>query len=253
MSVGWIDRKFYSEFSNNWDDELFRDSILEVISSGHTVLDLGAGAGIVSQMNFRGLVERVYGVDPDKRVSANPHLDVGRVGWAEELPFEDELFDVVFCDNVLEHLDRPEAVFAEVHRVLKPGGVFLAKTPNKFHYVPAFARLTPHRFHQYFNRLRGREESDTFPTRYKANSISDFARLASQTSLELERATLIEGRPEYLRFNVFTYLVGLCYERLVNQFEVFSGLRVLLIGQFRKPVRAGDVVDPGDAIVGDQH
>ena len=174
MSVGWLDRKFYSEFSNNWDDELFRSSILEVISSEHIVLDLGAGAGIVSQMNFRGLVERVYGVDPDERVSTNPHLDVGRVGWAEELPFEDELFDVVFCDNVLEHLDRPEAVFAEVCRVLKPGGVFLAKTPNKFHYVPAFARLTPHRFHQYFNRLRGAGKAIPFQPDTRQTALATF-------------------------------------------------------------------------------
>ncbi|MEI2780661.1 MAG: hypothetical protein V9H25_05130 [Candidatus Competibacter sp.] len=45
------------------------------------------------------------------------------------------------------------SVFREVARVLKRGGVFLFKTPNKTHYMPTIARLTPHRFHQFVNRI----------------------------------------------------------------------------------------------------
>jgi SAM-dependent methyltransferase len=240
--VNWIDRHCYPDFQRNWDDQLFRERILLHLRPDAAVLDLGAGAGIVEQMNFRGLAASVCGVDLDPRVVDNPMLDEGRVANAGGIPYEAERFDVVFSDNVLEHLDDPLDVFREVARVLKPGGVFLFKTPNKWHYMPTIARLTPHGFHQYVNRLRGRAEVDTFPTRYRANCVGDVTRLARDAGLVVDRIDRIEGRPEYLRMTWPTYLVGLAYERLVNSAEIFAPLRILLVGSLRKPIAVGDGV-----------
>ena len=236
MFVNWLDRKLYPGFKRNWDDLLFREAIRENLQPNHHILDVGAGAGIVSQMNFRSDVERVCGIDPDKRVVDNPYLHEGKVAMAEQIPFPADSFDLVFADNVLEHLENPQEVFAEVQRVLKPGGLFLVKTPNKLHYMPLIARLTPHWFHRAFNRMRGRESEDTFPTRYRANSVRDLKNLANATALEMVEARLIEGRPEYLRFSSVTYVLGWLYERLVNRLGILAGLRVLLIGKFRKPL-----------------
>jgi len=233
--IQWLDQKLYPEYKNNWDDHLFRESILDRVQPNHHILDVGAGAGIVSQMDFRGRVEHVCGIDPDSRVVNNPYLDEGKVSMAEKIPYPANSFDLVFSDNVLEHLERPHEVFAEVQRVLKPGGVFLVKTPNKRHYVTLISRFTPHWFHRAFNRMRGREYEDTFPTRYRANSVNDFQELANASKLELEEVRLLEGRPEYLRFSSITYVIGWWYERLVNRFDALAGFRVLLIGQFRKP------------------
>lgn len=231
----WIDRQFYPEYQKNWDDLIFRERILAHLTPDAMVLDLGAGAGIVEQMNFRGRARRVCGVDLDPRVVDNPMLDEGRVADAGGIPYEDSLYDVVFSDNVLEHLDTPLDVFREVARVLKPGGVFLFKTPNKWHYMPTIARLTPHGFHQFVNRVRGRAEVDTFPTRYRANTLGDVRRLAREAGLVVADLERIEGRPEYLRMSWPTYLLGLIYERIVNAGEVFAPLRILLIGQLKKP------------------
>jgi ubiquinone/menaquinone biosynthesis C-methylase UbiE len=41
------------------------------------------------------------------------------------LPFRDYLFDVVMADNVLEHLEHPQAVLQEIARSLKPDGAFV--------------------------------------------------------------------------------------------------------------------------------
>lgn len=103
----WIDRNWYSTFARNWDDLLFRERILAHIKPDSVILDLGAGAGIVSQMNFKGLAGKVCGVDLDPRVVDNPMLDEGRVSDAGGIPYGDGLFDVVFSDNVFEHLDTP--------------------------------------------------------------------------------------------------------------------------------------------------
>lgn len=233
--VRWLDQTLYPGFAHNWDNQLFRERILAHLRRDSTVLDLGAGAGIVPQMSFRGMVAKMCGVDLDPRVVENPLLDEGRLADAGKIPYEDNRFDVVFSDNVLEHLDQPLDVFREVARVLKPGGVFLFKTPNKWHYMPTIARLTPHWFHGYINRLRGRAEVDTFPTRYRANSRGAVGKLAAAAGLQVDRVELIEGRPEYLRMTWPTYLIGAAYERFVNVSDVFAPVRVLLVGALRKP------------------
>ncbi len=75
----WMDARFYPQFRGNWDDWRFRDYILPHVGPGRVVLDLGAGAGIVEQMDFRGLGARICGVDLDPRVVDNPMLDEGLV------------------------------------------------------------------------------------------------------------------------------------------------------------------------------
>jgi len=231
-----LDRALYSgyaRYARNWDDQLFRERILQHLTPAAVILDLGAGAGIVQQMDFRGHAARIYGVDLDPRVVDNPMLDEGKVADAGGIPYPDNTFDVVFADNVLEHLPDPLAVFREVARVLKRG-VFLFKTPNKTHYMPTIARLTPHRFHQFVNRMRGRAEADTFPTRYCANTYSAVQRLAAASGFTVERLDRIEGRPEYLRMTWPTYLLGAAYERLVNSWDGLAMFRVLLVGALRK-------------------
>lgn len=230
----WIDSTCYPKYAKNWDDQLFRQAILDKLKPAMEILDLGAGAGIVEQMNFRGRVRKVCGVDLDPRVVENIYLDEGRVSDAGEIPYSDFSFDLVFSDNVLEHLSHPEEVFREVARVLKPGGVFMFKTPNKWHYMPTIARLTPHVFHQFVNRIRGRAEVDTFPTLYRANTKSDVLRLAKRTGFNALYINRVEGRPEYLRMTAPTYLIGLIYERLVNTFDIFASFRILLVGALQK-------------------
>ena len=145
----------------------------------------------------------------------------------------------MIANNVLEHLAAPLAVFCEVNRVLVPGGVFIFKTPNKHHYMPTIARATPHSFHQFYNRLRGRAAVDTFPTHYRANTGRDVARLAQQAGLNVDKIAHIEGRPEYLRISAATYLAGAAYERLVNTTGALAGVRICLIGTLIKPARSG--------------
>ena len=234
----WLDRKLYPSVSSNWDDELLRSKVLARLRPEMLVLDLGAGSGRVRQMNFRGLATRIVGVDPDPRVHSNPHLDQAIAGSGTGIPFPDSAFDMVISDNVLEHLDHPEAVIKEVFRVLKPGGWFFAKTPNKYHYMPVIARLTPTSFHRFVNGLRGRPPADTYPTLYRANTKSDVERFAESAGFDVESIALVEARPEYLRFSAVTYLIGALYERLVNCHTFFSMFRIVLLIELRKPARS---------------
>ena len=233
--VSSLDQRFYPGIENYWDDRAFRAFVIARLSACDTILDLGAGAGILPEMDFRGCVQKVCGVDPDVRVLANRHLDEARVGTGEKIPFEDESFDAVISDNVLEHLTDPTQVFAEVNRVLKPGGRFLFKTPNMLHYMPMIAMATPQWFHKWYNALRGRSAIDTFPTVYRVNTDAAIAKIGRQVGLIRGQFLNIESRPEYLRVTALSYLVGIAYERLVNLHPALAGFRIVLIGELIKP------------------
>ncbi len=238
-----MDRVLYPSQGPRWDDAHFRAVVGAALAEararaqGHgvRVLDLGAGAGIHDALVPRGDGAHVVGVDPDPRVLDNPHLDEGQVGSGDALPFEPAFFDLVVANNVVEHLDAPEAVFAEVFRVLRPGGRFLFKTPNRFHYVPLLAQLTPMEFHRWVNRRRGRADEDTFKTRYAANRPAVIRALAARAGFDRVRIELLEGRPEYLRFSPPTYLLGWAWERMVNGVPGLATFRVLIVAELRRP------------------
>ena len=235
ISTKSCDNKWYPSFLDNWDDRLFRSIILERLQPGTVMLDIGAGAGIVNEMNFKTYCKEVVGVDLDPRVTSNPFLHRGIIADAVDMPLPACYFDLVVADNVMEHIDDPEGTLKEIMRVLKPGGILIFKTPNFFHYMPLIAYLTPHSFHTWINKLRGRETIDTFPTRYKLNSKSAVKRHAESLGFSVKSISLIEGRPEYLRFSCFTYYLGMLYERLVNSSKVFESFRILLIAELEKP------------------
>jgi arsenite methyltransferase len=103
------------------------------LAPGERVLDLGSGAGTDSLVAAQmvGAEGRVIGIDmtPEmlaKARAAAAELGVENVefvaGEAERLPFADESFDVVVSNGVIDLIPDKDAVFAELFRVLVPGG-----------------------------------------------------------------------------------------------------------------------------------
>ena len=230
-----IDRRFYANSTDGWTSRAYRRFVSGYLTPRTELLDYGAGRGGEPLHGFRELVGRAAGVDVDDAILGNPHLHEAKViAPAAPIPYRDETFDVVISANVLEHVDDPDLVFAEIHRVLRPGGRFLFKTPNKHHYVPTIARLTPHRFHTWVNRRRGVADCDTFPTRYRANTPGAVRRLAREHGFVVERLDTIEGRPEYLRAFTPLYALGLLYERTVNAVPALAPFRVVMLAALRK-------------------
>ena len=150
------------------------------------------GLAIVRRMNFRGLGKRICGLEPDERVLHNAYLVDAKVGFGESIGWPDATIDIVIADSVLEHLAEPVKVFAEISRVLKPGGMLHFETPNRSHYVPLIARLTTHAFPKFYNKLRGRDSYDTFATYFRAIRPSDVGKAGAGAGLHLEHFDLIE-------------------------------------------------------------
>ena len=232
----FLDDKFYNQYGDNWDDVTFRSVILDHMREHHICLDYGCGRGNVMQMNFLGHAKFIAGVDPDKEVFSNKFINEAKILDIETniIDYPNNTFDIVFSDNVMEHIKNSNSVLQEINRVLKPGGVLLFKTPNKHHYMPLIARFTPTWFHRYYNKKRGRDSADTFPTTYQLNTKSDIARFSANNSFAVDRVTILEGRPEYLRLTFPTYLLGLAYERLVNSSSKLEFIRCVIIAKLVK-------------------
>jgi SAM-dependent methyltransferase len=228
-----LDKWLYPRVGDRWDILRFREEALKLIKPGMTVLDLGAGRGALEELRFQGYGAQIWGADIDPVVMINPYLDRAFVTTVKALDgVPDHSVDLVLSCSVLEHVAEPEALLSELHRVLKPGGVFLAKTPNKFHYMPLVASLTPIWFHKLYNRWRGRDEVDTFPTLYRFNSRRATYRLAATTGFTVEQLWTLESRPEYLRLTPPTYIAGWLYERMVNSLGM-TDLRCVLFMQLQ--------------------
>ncbi len=233
-----LDRWWYPEFGERWDIAQFRTEVLALLRQGMRVLDLGAGRGALPELDFSGQGAEIWGADVDPVITQNAHLDQAFVTLPTELTgVPDNSIDLAICCSVLEHVDEPELLLREIRRVLKPGGRFFAKTPNRHHYMPLIASLTPTWFHKRYNRWRGRDEEDTFPTRYRLNSRAAVTKHARMAGFEIERLWTVEGRPEYLRLTPPTYFAGYLYERLVNGLRLHELKGVLLI-QLRVPVES---------------
>jgi phosphoethanolamine N-methyltransferase len=105
--------------------------------SGCHVLDIGCGLGAIDQLlvSCHG-AGSVIGVDVDPALLRQMDARIERAGLSDRvhsrlvepgpLPFADASFDVVFSKDSLVQIPQKTALFAEVKRVLRPGGRFIA-------------------------------------------------------------------------------------------------------------------------------
>ena len=99
-------------------------NILKSYNRKSKVLDIGCGS--------RRLADHLINYDLE------PASNIDVVGDAQSLPFNNDTFDLIICQAVLEHVQEPSVVVAEIHRILKNGGVLYVEVPflQGFHADP---------------------------------------------------------------------------------------------------------------------
>ena len=138
-------------------------------------------------------------------------------GVGESLPFVDESFDLIVCLWVLEHLNNPGATLREVRRVLRPGGHFVFLTPNMRNPLMVMNRIgkaLPSLQRRLVPRFYGRVEADTFPVRYRANTIEALRAQAQASGLDVYDLRVVPD-PTYLAVNRLMFRASVISERVM--------------------------------------
>ncbi|KAK9104297.1 hypothetical protein Scep_021141 [Stephania cephalantha] len=138
------DRDFYAypRFVKHVDDAFIStltDLYRERLRPGWEVLDLMSSwvSHLPDEVDYKRVVG--HGLNAQE-LARNPRLDyffVKDLNHDQQLQLEDSSFDAVLCTVSVQYLQHPEKVFAEVFRVLKPGGVFIVSFSNRMFYEKA--------------------------------------------------------------------------------------------------------------------
>jgi len=228
-------RERYRALRPGWrpSGDLLETIVRGYVTGGSRVLDLGCGRGGVAELIWRE-VRLGAGIDPDS-ASLAQHRAVGMPvvrGVGERLPFVSDSFDLIVSIWVLEHLEDPLATFIEVRRVLRPGGHFIFLTPNlrnPLMLMNRIGRALPGLQRRLVPRMYGREEADTFPVRYRANTEREIRDHARGSGLRVEELRVIPD-PTYLAMNGLIFNASVMSERLMPK-----GWGVHLLGDLVRP------------------
>jgi SAM-dependent methyltransferase len=124
-------------------DEAFIQSLTQLyqerLTPNSRILDLMSSwvSHLPSEMSFAHV--EGHGLN-ELELARNPRLDryfVQNLNQHPQLPLEDQSFDAVLCTVSVQYLQYPEAVFSEVARILKPGGIVIVSFSNRMFYQKA--------------------------------------------------------------------------------------------------------------------
>ena len=165
-------KKYYREQICNIPN-YYHQEVARIIKPGDVVLDAGCGSGEFGVLKKYGdKASKIVGLDLNgEALDKNEIIDEKLVGNLEEIPCEDNIFDLIVCETVCEHLEHPEKVFSEFSRVLKKGGHVILRTYNIYSLRSLISFALPLQIRK---RMKGKllsEDSEgTFPTFYRCNS-----------------------------------------------------------------------------------
>ncbi|QOJ00367.1 MAG: class I SAM-dependent methyltransferase [Phycisphaeraceae bacterium] len=174
------------------------------------VLDIGCGGGIECDLGLTRRVseacDELWGVEPDPKMPEPPGIFASyQHALLETAAIPDASIDLAYSFMVMEHVQDPEGFMRAVHRVLKPGGVYMFMTINARHY---FARLagTLRRIKAdegLLRLLRGKREVEEYhyPVAYKINRPETIEPVARAVGFETPSYVFMEknGPEPYLK------------------------------------------------------
>ncbi len=110
--------------------------ILKKIKPSMKVLNIGVGGGVLERLAVSKNID-IHSLDPNEKTIEKIKKIIGnskaKVGYSQNIPFEDRYFDAVIISEVLEHLNNEdiEATLQEIYRVLKKEGKVIGTVPYK--------------------------------------------------------------------------------------------------------------------------
>jgi SAM-dependent methyltransferase len=214
---------------------IVRELIGRTLQAGDVVLDAGCGhQSLVPQGDH--VPFSLIGFDMVwEDIRQNHSVNLGLVSDIGHVPLRSESVDIVICNMVLEHLREPDTVFRELSRVLRKGGYLIVMTPSIFNIVTVVNRLIPNQLHQKIAYLlTGVNESDTFPTYYRANSVGRLRRLLGRNQMQEVEVSMYQPPPYAFVFSRLICRIVIAYYHFINTWEWLGALRGVIIARYQK-------------------
>lgn len=176
---------------------------LDMIGRGPgRLLDIGSGPGILTrELVARGF--RIYSVDLAfsmlTRAREMVHQPETRFiqGDLTRLPFRDAAFERVICVGVLAYLPEPATGLAELARVMRPGGVAVLQTSNRYSPTATFHSIAK----PVYRRLVGTRSDRSRPVlgvAYRSHAPAEFRRVLDETGFRVVDSAFYDFRPPLL-------------------------------------------------------
>ncbi len=237
-----LDKYYYGRA--DWQDGTtqFHELIRQYAPSDADILELGAGPTNKTTAVLASL-GTVTGLDIDPAVRENIHCQQAVVYDGVTIPLETDSFDLVVSNYLCEHIEHPLELTREIFRVLRPGGRYIFRTPNLYHYVSVVAKCTPHWFHHRIaNRVRGLAEDshEPYPTYHRMNTRHSCLNMLAEAGLRVEVLRLIECEPSYGMSSRLLFYPFMAWERVLNSTSLLASLRsnILCIARAEKGLPA---------------
>lgn len=199
------DPAYYSSARHDYVESLPADP-------GAKILELGCGNGATGLMALRaGKCGEYIGIElfrPMAEIASTvlTHVHIGDVHQLE-LPYPEGSFDVLIMSEVLEHLVDPDATLARLVKLLKPGGLVLASSPNISHW-PIIRDLVLGRFDY-------AEAGPMDRTHLRWFTPASFKRMFEAAGVVVDRIEPIEGK-RALRWRIINRMLSRRFRHLTT-------------------------------------
>lgn len=126
------EEKIFFEMAHKW----LHKSVIHIfkkykLDKQSKILDIGCGNGHMLKKIYEWGYKNLYGCDG---YISNPKLNeiasIEQMDLTKKLSYQDKSFDMVLLTEVIEHMENPNAVMKEIHRILKDNGKVIISTPN---------------------------------------------------------------------------------------------------------------------------
>lgn len=205
-STGWSPKRRF-KFGYYPAGDVYEATVQKLVNADTKWIDIGGGRGVFPNNNALSEVlarscKKLVAIDPSENIHDNPYAHEKAMCMFEDFQTE-EKFDLATFRMVAEHIDNPEAVLTKLHDLMKPGGIVVIYTINRFSPIPMLTYLIPFALHFKIKHFFwGGEERDTFPVAYKMNTRKQLSDLFEKHHFSEETFQYLDDLSTFYKFNI---------------------------------------------------
>lgn len=234
-------KRYYPELKDvdsvNWRagivGHLYREKLESLLKSDTVLVDAACGKWSTFHKDTYQIKHSV-GMDlSSDSLSQNNHFDKNVIGDLEDIPFEDESFDLIISRWAFEHLENPGKVLGEFSRVLKKDGRVLLLTPNIKSPASLVSKITPLSFHRYYRKkLFNTDKIDAHRTYYRLNSKNRLDKGFNKVGI-VDEDFIYVGNPFFFYFWKPLFRIAIAFEKTTDA-KSLRFLKSYIVATYRK-------------------